>query len=315
MIDLLTIGNLSQNVLHKLSDLRAKYNIVSCRSNVINELVTASKLVLQQCKSDVFVNNEKIDFAYLEDYIEHAANAAGELQQKPWHVVALNKTNCLKLLELDKMFNFTEDSICIVVISLSEFQDLMQLPVELQTYLDQHRTIIRPIFTDLPYEYTRMIPAIQMMLENGLDDKGLLVLDADTQYSSYAIGKMHRLIRDTDNTVITSVTNNDTLFDTIVLSNKFTYVKPKFFNDLLWQGLRPAIISTSLSNYWHTFNLWTAHVNSDLYYCKFHNIVDDVAISAKSCIKMKMFYNELARMGVTKLLLESSEFDNKISKS
>jgi len=65
--------------------------------------------------------------------------------------------------------------------------------------------------------------------------------------------------------------------------------------------LRPAIIANSPANYWHTFNLWASDVSRSTYYCKFDKTVSD---DLTNYMTIKAFYNELARLGINKLLIE-----------
>ena len=140
------------------------------------------------------------------------------------------------------------------------------------------------------------------MKENDLDTKTLIQVDDDnTIYNVAARKKLARLLSETENCAIMAGASPDTLFDTPVISNEFTAVKPCFFTDLLWQGLRPAVITNSPANYWHTFNLWASDISQTTYYTKFYKIPTS---NSSAHLKTKTFYNELARLGINKLLTE-----------
>ena len=73
-IDMLTIGNLSSELLTTLSPLRQIYNIVSCRTESSARLIKPlSKLILTQKDNKNFVNGEQVDLPYFEYYLENAA--------------------------------------------------------------------------------------------------------------------------------------------------------------------------------------------------------------------------------------------------
>ncbi|MBQ1495137.1 MAG: hypothetical protein IIZ37_09840, partial [Acinetobacter sp.] len=113
---------------------------------------------------------------------------------------------------------------------------------------------------------------------------------------------------DTDELVITSAATPDVLFDCAVLSDKLTAIKPKYFTDMLWRGLRPMIVQNSSANYWHTFNLWVTNIYKGTYYCKFENVPIDNSTEFAN-MQTKAFYNELARMGINKLLTEEVQYE------
>ena len=308
---MLTIGNLSPNLLSVLAPLRLEYNIVSCRTESSAELIKPlSKLILREKEHTVYINDELVNLPYIEFYLENAAMKVdlGELDY--YYSIALNKNNAENLpqiihnLSCDKEGNyiFENKSMFIVVVPKSEFETIEQMPESVQTFIEFRSDKIIFLQSELPYDYCRLIPAIQYMKENDLDTKTLVQVDADvTTYNVAAREKLARLLTETDNCAIMAGASPDTLFDTPVISNEFTAVKPCFFTDLLWQGLRPAVITNSPANYWHTFNLWAADVSQTTYYTKFYKIPTS---NSSTHLKTKTFYNELARLGINKLLTE-----------
>lgn len=310
-IDMLTIGNLSPNLLSVLAPLRLEYNIVSCRTESSAELIKPlSKLILTEKEHAVYINNELVNLPYIEFYLENAATKIdlGELDY--YYSIAVNKKNVENLpqiihnLSCDKERNyiFENKSMFIVVVPKSEFETIEQMPESVQTFIEFRSDKIIFLQSELPYDYCRLIPAIQYMKENNLDTKILVQVDADvTTYNVAAREKLARLLTETDNCAIMAAASPDTLFDTPVISNELTAVKPCFFTDLLWEGLRPAVITNSPANYWHTFNLWASDVSQTTYYTKFYKIPTSNSIAH---LKTKTFYNELARLGINKLLTE-----------
>lgn len=310
-IDMLTIGNLSPNLLSVLAPLRLEYNIVSCRTEASAELIKPlSKLILREKEHTVYINDELVNLPYIEFYLENAAMKVdlGELDY--YYSITLNKNNAENLpqiihnLSCDEQGNyiFENKSTFIVVVPKSEFESIEQMPETVQTFIELRSDKIVFLQSELPYDYCRLIPAIQYMKENDLDTKTLIQVNADnTIYNVAARKKLARLLSETENCAIMAGASPDTLFDTPVISNEFTAVKPCFFTDLLWQGLRPAVITNSPANYWHTFNLWASDVSQTTYYTKFYKIP---TTNSQTHLKTKTFYNELARLGINKLLTE-----------
>lgn len=310
-IDMLTIGNLSPNLLSVLAPLRLEYNIVSCRTESSAELIKPlSKLILTEKEHTVYINDELVNLPYIELYLENAAAKVdlGELDY--YYSIAVNKKNAENLpqiihnLSCDKEGNyiFENKSMFIVVVPKSEFETIEQMPESVQTFIEFRSDKIIFLQSELPYDYCRLIPAIQYMKENDLDTKTLVQVDADvTTYNVAAREKLARLLTETENCAIMAAASPDTLFDTPVISNELTAVKPCFFTDLLWEGLRPAVITNSPANYWHTFNLWASDVSQTTYYTKFYKIPTS---NSSAHLKTKTFYNELARLGINKLLTE-----------
>ena len=305
-IDMLTIGNLSPNLLAVLAPLRLKYNIVSCRTESSAQAIKPlSKLVLTQADNIVYINGDAVNIAYIEDYLENAAFKLDNTTiEDHCYTIAANSQNIDKLPDvLNTVFDLTDNCCCLLVVPTSEFASIEEMPEVVQTYIEVKCDKIMYIPSELPYDFCRLIPAVRFMQDNELDDTTLIQLDLDTVYSKDALMKLHRLIAETDNCSITVAATPDTLFDTPVVSNKLTAVKPNYFSELLWQGLRPAVIANSPANYWHTFNLWSADISQTTYYCKFDKIVPD---NANMHLKTKAFYNELARLGINKLLTEEA---------
>ena len=310
-IDMLTIGNLSPNLLSVLAPLRLEYNIVSCRTESSAELIKPlSKLILREKEHTVYINDELVNLPYIEFYLENAVMKVdlGELDY--YYSITLNKSNAENLpqiihnLSCDEHgdYIFENKSTFIVVVPKSEFESIEQMPETVQTFIELRSDKIVFLQSELPYDYCRLIPAIQYMKENDLDTKTLIQVDADnTIYNVAARKKLARLLSETENCAIMAGASPDTLFDTPVISNEFTAVKPCFFTDFLWQGLRPAVITNSPANYWHTFNLWASDVSQTTYYTKFYKIP---TTNSQTKQKKKTFYNELARLGINKLLTE-----------
>ena len=279
---MLTIGNLSPNLLSVLAPLRLEYNIVSCRTEASAELIKPlSKLLLREKEHTVYINDELVNLPYIEFYLENAVMKVdlGELDY--YYSITLNKSNAENLpqiihnLSCDEHgdYIFENKSTFIVVVPKSEFESIEQMPETVQTFIELRSDKIVFLQSDLPYDYCRLIPAIQYMKENDLDTKTLIQVDADnTIYNVAARKKLARLLSETENCAIMAGASPDTLFDTPVISNEFTAVKPCFFTDLLWQGLRPAVITNSPANYWHTFNLWASDISQTTYYTKFYKI-------------------------------------------
>lgn len=306
-IDLLTIGNLSSELLTALSPLRPVYNIVSCRTESSARLIKPlSKLVLTQKDNKTFINDEQIDLPYFEYYLENAVFKLDKMKLDYFYTVAVNKNNVERLPEfLEKTIEHSSnDATCIVTVPVDEFASFEDMPESIQTLLEINcdKTVFWQ--STLPYDYCRVVPAVMFMKENGFDDKTLISLDLDTDYDRRSLNKLYRLIEETDDSVITAAATPDTLFDTPVVSNRLAAVKPAFFADLLWKGLRPAVIANSPANYWLTFNLWAADQSQTTYYTKFLNIVPD---NSEVNVKTKSFYNELARLGINKLLIDEVE--------
>lgn len=310
-IDMLTIGNLSPNLLSVLARLRLEYNIVSCRTESSAELIKPlSKLILREKEHTVYINDELVNLSYIDDYLENTALNIDLDALDYYYSIAVNKKNVENLpqiihdLSCDAEGNYSLEnkSMFIVVVPKSEFETIEQMPESVQTFIEFRNDKIIFLQSELPYDYCRIIPAIQYMKENDLDTKTLIQVNADvTTYNIAARRKLARLLSETDNCAITAAVSPDTLFDTPVISNDFTAVKPCFFTDLLWKGLRPAVITNSPANYWHTFNLWAADLSQTTYYTKFYNILTS---NSTAHIKTKTFYNELARLGINKLLTE-----------
>lgn len=306
-IDLLTIGNLSSELLTALSPLRLIYNIVSCRTESSARLIRPlSKLVLTQKDDKIFINDEQVDLPYFEYYIENAAFKLDKKKLDYFYTVAVNKNNIERLPKfLEETLDYhSNDSTCIVTVPVDEFASLEDMPESIQTMLEINCDKIVLLLSTMQYDYCRVVPAVKFMKENGYDDKTLISVDLDTDYKKEALNKFYRLIEETENSTITSAATPDTLFDTPVVSNKLTAVKPIFFVDLLWKGLRPAVMANSPANYWLTFNLWVADQSQTTYYTKFLNIVPD---NSEANVKIKSFYNELARLGINKLLIDEVE--------
>lgn len=302
-IDLLTIGNLTPDVLKVLAPLRARYNIVSCRSMASTELVNSSKLILQEDHMKVKINNDEINLAYIEDYLENAICTTPLKELDNYYSIAINKSNAKNFINLANNFGISQNnSVCLLVLPRSEFESVEKLPKHVKEFIDKHSTFIEIIQSDYNYDYSRLIPAVRYMLEHNLDDKNLIQLNADIDYSVYAIYKMNRLLNETDNFTITNAISPDSLFNTAILSNSFTAVKPKYFTSMLWEGLRNSVIENSSANYWHTFILWVTNVCMGNYYCKFEDVPFDTAVDETLALRMKAFYNELARIGINKLL-------------
>lgn len=303
-IDMLTIGNLSPKLLSVLAPLRLKYNIVSCRTEASAQAIKPlSKLILTERNSNAYINDEIVNLAYVEDYLENAAAKINEEALSYYYTVAANKSNIEKLPALlnNTIGLADNDTVCILVVPTSEFASVEDMPDSIQTFIEVRCDKIVYLPVDLPYDFCRLIPAVKYMQENDLDDKTLIQLDLDTEYSKNAMHKFYRLIEETDNCAITVAATPDTLFDTPVVSNKLTAVKPSFFNELLWLGLRPAVITNSPANYWHTFNLWSSDISQTTYYTKFEDVMPD---NSEVHATTKAFYNELARLGINKLLTE-----------
>ena len=303
-IDMLTIGNLTPHLLSALAPLRLKYNIVSCRNEASAQAIKPiSKLILTQKETTVYINDELVNLPYIEDYLENAAVKIEEDKLDYYYTVAVNKNNIEKLPQLlnDTVGLLDNDSTCILVVPTSEFSSIEEMSDNMQIFIESRSDKIVYLPVDLPYDFCRLIPAVKYMQENDLDNKTLIQLDLDSTYSKAAMLKLYRLIEETDNCAITVAATPDILFDTPVVSNKLTAVKPCFFNDLLWIGLRPAVIANSPANYWHTFNLWSSDISQTTYYTKFDSIVPD---NSETHITTKAFYNELARLGINKLLTE-----------
>lgn len=306
-IDLLTIGNLSPIVLKYLTPLRLKYNIVSCRIDNASaqNIAKLSKLILRQNGNSIFINDEKVELQYIEDYIYNAACKLDMKNLKNYYSIAINKSNAKRLPELfNKISQFDTQSICLLVCPISEFATVEELPEEIQMFIEFNCDKIVFIPVDIPYDFCRLIPAVKYMQDNNLQDETLIQIDLDSEYSIDALHKLYRLANETENFTITNAATPSTLFDTPVLSNYLTAVKPCYFNELLWKGLRPAIISNSPANYWHTFNLWVSDVSRSTYYCKFNKTSNETSFND---ITIKAFYNELARLGINKLLTEEVE--------
>lgn len=308
-IDLLTIGNLSSELLTTLSPLRQIYNIVSCRTESSARLIKPlSKLVLTQKDNKTFVNDEQVDLPYFEYYLENAACKLDKSKFDYFYTVAVNRKNVDRLPKLlEETIEYrSNDSTCIVTVPVDEFASLEEMPENIQTLLEINCDKIVFWQSTLPYDYCRTVPAVKFMKENGLESKTLISLDLDTDYKKEALIKFYRLIEETDNSVITAAATPDTLFDTPVVSNKLAALKPTYLTELFWQGLRPAVIANSPANYWLTFNLWSADISQTTYYTKFLNIVPD---NSEVNVKTKSFYNELARLGINKLLIDEVEND------
>lgn len=306
-IDLLTIGNLSPIVLKILAPLRIKYNIVSCRNDNASSKCIAqySKLILRQDSNSIYINDDKVEPQYIEDYIYNSAFQIDLKKLKNYYSVAVNKSTIKRLPELLNTLHLLDtQSTCLLVCSTSEFSTVDELPEEIQMFIDINCDKIIFIPTNIPYEFSRLIPAVKYMRDNNLDNENLIQVDLNSEYSEDTFNKLYRLINETEEFTITSAITPNTLFDTPILSNYLTAVKPYYFSDLLWKGLRPAIISNSSANYWHTFNLWASDVSRSTYYCKFDKAIYDISTND---IKIKAFYNELARLGINKLLTEEVE--------
>lgn len=310
-VDMLTIGNLTPNLLSVLSTLRLEYNIVSCRNEDSAELIKPlSKLILRQKENTVYINDELVNLPYIEDYLENAAAKVNLQELDYYYSIAVNKKNVEKLPDIIHSLSSNEhgevdldnQSMFIVTVPKSEFATIEEMPETVQTFIELRTDKVIFIQSDLPYDYCRMIPAIQYMKENDLDNKILIQVNLDHGiYNIAARKKIARLLQETDNCAITAAASPDTLFDTPVISNDFTAVKPCYFNELLWEGLRPAVIANSPANYWHTFNLWASDLSQTTYYTKFYGIKTDNSVAH---LKTKTFYNELARLGINKLLTE-----------
>lgn len=303
-IDLLTIGNLSPDVLKILSPLRARYNIVSCRSMASTELVNSSKLILQEEHSKLTINGDIAEPGYIEDYLENAICTRHLKPMDCYYSIAVNRANIHNIIPTLKEFGVANDSsVCILSVPVSEYKSVEAMPNDVQEFLQEHMASIEIIFSEYNYDYCRLIPAVKFMTENNLSDKDLIQLNLDITYSPYAIYKLNRLINETDDMTITNANAFDSVFDTAVLSNSLSYVKPRFFNNMLWDGLRDTVIDNSAAKYWHTFCLWAANKCKGNYYCKFEDVPFDNDISTASA-RAKSFYNELARMGINKLLIQ-----------
>lgn len=303
-IDLLTIGNLSPEVLKILSPLRARYNIVSCRSMASTELVNSSKLILQEEHSKLTINGDIAEPSYIEDYLENAICTKHLKPMDCYYSIAVNRANICNLITTLREFGVANNSsICILSVPTCEYKSIEDMPIDVQAFLCEHMTSIEIIFTNYNYDYSRLIPAVKYMYENNLKDKDLIQLNLDITYSPYAIYKLNRLINETDDMTITNANVFDSVFDTALLSNSLTYVKPKFFNNMLWDGLRDTVLDNSPAKYWHTFCLWAANKCKGNYYCKFEDVPFDNDISSASA-RAKSFYNELARIGINKLLIQ-----------
>lgn len=312
-VDMLTIGNLTPNLLSVLSDLRLQYNIVSCRNEASAELIKPlSKLILRQKENTVYINDELVNLPYIEYYLENAAEPVNLSALDYYYSIAVNKKNVEKLPEVihslmtddspEQIVDLDNQSMFIVVVPKSEFESIEDMPENVQMFIELRSDKIIFLQSELPYDYCRLIPAIQYMKENDLDNKTLIQVDASHGiYNIAARKKIARLIKETDNCAITAAASPDTLFDTPVISNDLTAVKPCFFSELLWQGLRPAVVANSPANYWHTFNLWASDLSQTTYYTKFYGIKTDNSLAH---LKTKTFYNELARLGINKLLTE-----------
>ena len=310
-VDMLTIGNLTPNLLSVLSELRLEYNIVSCRNEPAAELIKPlSKLILRQKENTVYINDELVNLPYIQDYLENAAIHVNLAELDYYYSIAVNKKNIEKLPDVIHSLSCDEEgyvdadnkSMFIVVVPKSEFASIEELPETVQTFIEFRSDKIIFLQSDLPYDYCRLIPAIQYMKENDLDNKILIQVNADHGvYNTSARRKIARLLQETDNCAITAAASPDTLFDTPVISNDLTAVRPCYFNELLWEGLRPVVIANSPANYWHTFNLWAADLSQTTYYTKFYGIKTDNSLAH---LKTKTFYNELARLGINKLLTE-----------
>lgn len=302
-IDLLTIGNLSPDVLKILAPLRLRYNIVSCRSTASTELVTSSKLILQQDHSKLTINNDVVNPEYIEDYLENAVCTVPLKDMTIYYSIAANKSNIKNFPELAKTINISSTCICLLVLPTTEFASIDELPEEVKAFLNDNAEFIQVIMSAYNYDYSRLIPAVRYMLDNNLDDTNLVQLNLDLKYSVNALYKLNRLINETEDLTITNAATPDSIFDTAILSNALTFVKPKFFTSMLWEGLRSAVIQESTSNYWHTFNLWVTNICKGNYYCKFEDVPFDNNVDTSN-VRTKSFYNELARIGINKLLIE-----------
>ena len=303
-IDLLTIGNLTPEVLKILAPLRVKYNIVSCIVDNYSASLIAekSKLVLRQNDKTVLIGEDAVEPQYIEDYIYNAAIQLDSKALKNYYSVAINRNNVEKLPSLlNKLHLADTQSTCLLACPVSEFATVEELPEDIQMFIEVNCDKIVFIPVDIPYDFCRLIPAVKYMQDNDLDDETLIQVDLDADYFEDTFNKLYRLIAETEDFTITSAVTPNTLFDTPVLSNVLTAVKPRYFNDLLWKGLRPAIIANSPANYWHTFNLWASDVSRSTYYCKFDKTVSD---DLTNYMTIKAFYNELARLGINKLLTE-----------
>lgn len=309
-IDMLTIGNLSSELLSILLPLRLTYNIVSCRTESSARLIKPlSKLVLTQKDGKTYINDEQVDLPYFEYYLENAAAKIDKKEFDYFYTVAVNRKN------VDKLPKFVEETLdyhsnkCTYIVTVpgDEFATLEEMPENIQTLLEINCDKIVFLQSILPYDFCRTVPAVRFMKENELDNKTLISLDLDTDYRKETLIKFYRLIEETENSVITAAATPDTLFDTPVVSSKLTAFKPAFVSELFWQGLRPAVIANSPANYWLTFNLWSTDVSQTTYYTRFLNINPD---NSEVQVKTKSFYNELARLGINKLLID--EVDNGI---
>lgn len=306
-IDLLTIGNLSSELLSSLSPLRQVYNIVSCRTESSAKLIKPlSKMILTQKDGKTFINDEQIDIPYFEYYLENVITKLDKSKFDYFYTVAVSRKN------VDRLPKFLEDTIeyrsndttCIVTVPTDEFASIEDMPENIQTLLEINCDKLVFLQSTLPYDYCRIVSSVKFMKENGLDDKTLISLDLDTDYKKESLNKFYRLISETENSVITAAATPDTMFDTPVVSNKLLALKPAYLTELFWLGLRPAVIANSPANYWLTFNLWSADISQTTYYTKFLNIVPD---NSEVNVKTKTFYNELARLGINKLLIDEVE--------
>ena len=100
-IDMLTIGNLSPNLLSVLARLRLEYNIVSCRTESSAELIKPlSKLILREKEHTVYINDELVNLPYIEDYLENAALKLDLDALDYYYSIAVNKKNVENLPQI-----------------------------------------------------------------------------------------------------------------------------------------------------------------------------------------------------------------------
>ena len=232
-IDLLTIGNLTPEVLKILAHLRVKYNIVSCRvdNHSASLIAEKSKLVLRQNGKTVLIGEDVVEPQYIEDYIYNAAIQLDSKALKNYYSVAINRNNVEKLPSLlNKLHLADTQSTCLLACPVSEFATVDELPEDIQMFIEVNCDKIVFIPVDIPYDFCRLIPAVKYMQDNGLDDETLIQVELDADYSEDTFNKLYRLIAETEEFTITSAVTPNTLFDTPVLSNQLTAVKLRYFN-------------------------------------------------------------------------------------
>lgn len=309
-IDLLTIGSFDPTSLSMLQDFRLNFNVVSCRTNNI-ELFEFSKYVLEICqnkeefkfidnlenteitvnRNDLFkiisskLSNLRINRnLYIDDtvYISITANSSN-LNKLPFFmsdISNLNSANKVILLTLSTLeFKNKEQDINFNILRMiSNYKDL------------------KIIWSNLPYEYCKFIPALNYLKENGLEEKLIYIVDLESTYSKNVFDKTISMLNDIEDTVITLDENLPCFFGFKLMSNYLSITKAKYFSDLIFNSLDNNIINTSSSDYWHTFCLWLAKRSNGTYSSKFD--INHINKNKDKLLNLKTseLYTEIARL-------------------